>query len=250
MRLLIKIGIIFIFFGCSINLSAQTELKIDTTKNIILQKEISGGVIFHNRGWGIRFNKGKNLSAFKRRMFEVEMAEMKSLKQIRSINPWYTNSKSYVYGKLNTIFILRSGFGLQKLLNRKPYWGGVELRYFFNGGASLAITKPIYLYIVTEEEHESSITEEKYDSNKHFSDNIYGRAPFTKGFNEIKIYPGIYAKLGFDFEFGVYNTKIKSLEVGAIIDFFPQAVPIMAFNENENYFLTFFICFSFGKRYN
>jgi hypothetical protein len=241
-----------LFALCSLFLFSQDEIVIDTSKNIILLKEASGGILLHTQGWGLRFSKGFNKSEFNKRMIVIEFVEMQSPKQIRTINPYFTNSKSYVYGKLNAVYMLRGTYGIHHLLNRKPYWGGVELRFFYMGGLSFGFTKPVYLYILepSQQYDEYSIVEEKYDPYRHYVDNIYGRASFTKGFDEIGFYPGIHAKVGLDFDFGIYRTKVKSLEVGAIIDVFPRPIPLMAFNDPDYYFLTFYFSFNFGKRYN
>lgn len=238
--------------SASLLLYSQDEIVIDTSKNIILLKEATGGIMLHTQGWGLRFSKGYNKSEFKKRMIVVEFLEMQSPRQIRTINPYFTNSKSYVYGKLNTVYMLRGTYGIHRLLNRKPYWGGVELRFFYMGGASLGFAKPVYLYILkpSPQFYEYTIVEERYNPNEHYVDNIYGRASFTKGFDEIGFYPGFHVKIGLDFDYGVYRTKVKSLEVGAIIDVFPRPVPIMAFNDPDYYFLTFYFSFNFGKRYN
>jgi hypothetical protein len=53
-----------------------------------------------------------------------------------------------------------------------------------------------------------------------------------------------------NFEFGKENSKIKALEAGAVIEAFPVAIPIMAFNPEQNLFVTFYINFHLGKRYN
>ncbi|MCB2222345.1 MAG: hypothetical protein KQI35_18320 [Bacteroidetes bacterium] len=235
-----------------VQLMAQTEPVIDTSKNIILMKERSFGVIFHTQGWGIKYSQGYNKTAFKRRMIVIEMVEMQSLRQIRTINPYFTNSKSYIYGKLNSVFVFRGTYGVHHQLNRKPYWGGVELRFFYMGGVSLAIGKPIYLYILNASPviYEYNITEERYDPDEHFVDNIFGRAPFTKGFNELDFFPGLHGKVGLDFDYASYRNKLKSLEVGAMLDIFPRPVPLMALNDPNYFFLTLYINFNFGKRYN
>jgi hypothetical protein len=138
------------------------------------------------------------------------------------------------------------------MLNRKPYWGGVELRLVGFGGVSLAIAKPVYLYILnfTSSYYDYDIVVEKYDPTQHFLDNIYGRAPFSRGLGELKFYPGVYGKLGMNFEYGQYNSKVKSVEIGVVFEFYPIPVPIMAFNDSDYYFLTLYINISIGKRYN
>ncbi len=244
--------LIFTIFLVSSQLQAQIESAIDTSKNILLFKEASGGLLLHTQGWGLKFSKGYNKTAFKKRMLVFELVEMQSQKQIRTINPYFTNSKSYIYGKLNSYFIIRASYGIHRLLNRKPYWGGVELRFFYMGGVSLGFAKPVYLYILKPSPifYEYTISEERYDPEEHFVDNIFGRASFTKGFNEIGVYPGFHVKVGLDFDYGVYRTKVKSLEAGATLDIFPRPVPMMAFNDPNYFFLTLYLNFNFGKRYN
>lgn len=244
--------LIFTIFLVCTQLRAQIDIGVDTSKNVLLFKEASGGIILHTQGWGLTFSKGYNKTAFKKRMLTFELVGMQSQKQIRTINPYFTNAKSYIYGKLNSVFILRASYGIHRLLNRKPYWGGVELRFFYMGGISVGFAKPVYLYILKPSPifYEYTISEERYDPYEHFVDNIFGRASFTQGFNQLSVYPGINVRIGLDFDYGVYRTKVKSLEVGAILDVFPIPIEIMAFNDPNYFFLTLYLNFNFGKRYN
>lgn len=219
---------------------------------VLLRKEFAGGIILHSRGWGFHFRKGQNLSYFRSLNWEVDAVSLKSPKQIKTINPYFNNAKSYVYGKLNHVYILRAGVGIKRLLNRKPYWGGIELRFIYFGGFSLALAKPVYLYVLnyTPDNDDYTIDIEKYDPEKHGLDNIYGRAPFVNGIGETSLHPGVYAKLGLNFEFGSYNSSIKAVEVGGVVDFYPIPVAIMAYNPEQTFFITFYLEFSFGKRYD
>ena len=223
--------------------------------SVLLEKEMTAGFILHSSGWGMEFRIGKNVTAFKKRMFEFDFVEIKSPKEVRVINPYFSNAKSYIYGKLNNIYLLRGGWGQQHLLNSKPYWGGVEVRAFYSGGLSLGLGKPVFLHIInlvsiSQYYFEYELSTEKYDPEEHFRDNIYGRAAFVKGFDQIKLYPGIYMKAGFNFEFGSYTSAIKSLEVGASLDIFPNPIPLMAYNDPHYWFLNVYLSISFGKRFN
>lgn len=253
MKVLIRFTFILFFILAAGFSYAQTDAVYDTSRNVILLKERSFGIIFHTQGWGIKFSKGFNKTAFNRRMLVIELVEMQDSKQIRIINPNFANTKSYHYGKLNSVFILRGSYGNHKQLNRKPYWGGVEIRFLYMGGVSLGFAKPVYLNILnitSPVDFVYTITLEKYNPEKHSVDDIFGRAPFTKGFNELSFYPGIHAKAGLDFDYASYRNKLKSLEVGAMLDIFPRPVPIMAFNDPNYFFFTFYLNFNFGKRYN
>jgi hypothetical protein len=220
--------------------------------NVLFRREMSGSFILHTNGWGVEYRIGKNKTVFNKQTFEFDLLEYKHSKEIKSINPFYTNTKSYIYGKLNTVYLLRAGFGEQRMLNRKPYTGGVELRLFYMGGVSLAMAKPVYLNILKWDTLDTrlSIVTEKYNPQNHFPDNIYGRASFLKGFKEIKPYPGLYAKLGLGIDFGNINQSTKLVEVGAVIDYFLKPVPIMANQKAEPFFLTLYLSLGIGKRYD
>jgi hypothetical protein len=183
-------------------------------------------------------------------MFEVSFFNMKHPKEIKMVNSMLLiDAKSYVYGKLNHFFILQTGIGRQRILNEKPYWGGVEVRYFYSFGPVLGITKPVYLYIFDFSDALIKQHLEKYDPEKHFYDNIYGRGPFMKGMKELSLYPGINAKFGFNFEHGVERTNTRALEAGVMLSAFLREVQIMSFTKNYSIFTNLYIQYHFGKRW-
>lgn len=257
MKSFLKISLLFLLIGSGFVAFAQNEEdvpfeEIDTILNkVILKKEISGGVMLNTRGWGFIFRKGFNENAFRKNIWEAEVSGIKGDKQVRVnfYGAYYSNANSYIYGKLNKVYDIRSGLGRQHRLNTKPYWGGVEVRVAYYGGISIGIAKPIYLYIINQNNY-NTIESEKYDPESHFIENIYGRAPFLDGIDETKFYPGLYAKVGLNFEFGQYKTSIKALEAGVMIDGYAIPIPIMAFRDPHYYFLNFYFSFTFGKRYN
>jgi hypothetical protein len=246
-------------------LLAQDATEADTVDmGLLLRKEKSGNIMISTLGYGAGFRFGFNKTYYKNRMFEFDLLEMKAPTQVRRYNENFPNPRSYVYGKLNNLFIIRAGIGRQVLLNRKPYWGGVEVRGFYYGGLDLGFARPNFLYIAYYTVIDNQIildhtSLERYDPEKHFPYiganpnclcDIYGRGPFLSGFSKIKIYPGLYVKGGFNFEFSALNDRIKALEIGASVDVFPKPVPIMAFKDANYYFLTGYLSFHFGKRYN
>lgn len=244
---------------------AQDYAEADTVDmGFLLRKEKSGNIMLHTLGYGLGFRFGTNKTYFKNRMFEFDLLEMRAPNQVKQFNRNFTNPRSYVYGKLNNLYLVRAGIGRQHLLNRKPYWGGVEVRAFYYGGLDIGLAKPTYLYIAYYEYDGTRLTVdhvalEPYDPLLHFPyvgtaqnprSDIFGRGPILSGFNKIKIYPGIYAKGGFNFEFSAMNDRIKSVEAGVTLDVFPNPVPVMAFKEKNSYFVTGYLSFHLGRRYN
>jgi len=228
---------------------AQSESNLDN--KILYRKEWSGYLLVHTGGWGFGYRNGKHKTYFRKRMWEVEFVTMKHPKEKRVVS-YYENSRSFIFGKLNSVYIIRGAYGLQRMLNGKPYWGGVELRWFMYGGISLAITKPVYLLIVkyNETTGQNEVVAERYDPYKHLISDIYGRGPYFKGFDHLGFYPGIYAKTGLNFEYGTSDDFLKAIECGIILDYYPLAVPIMAFNNKQNLFLSLYLSLHLGKRKN
>jgi hypothetical protein len=219
--------------------------------SIIYNKFMTYGATFHNLGLGARYRWGKRLNVYSNRFFEVEIQSLRSWKRLKMVNPYVLNAKGYVYGKMNNAFVLHFGIFKDKRLNRKPsFENGVELRWVYGGGASLGIAKPYYLYVVYFEGlYEYRIEAEKFDPDPAWDD-IYGRAPFTKGFDELTFHPGLYLKTGLNFEYGQKKKKISALEVGMALDILPTGITIMYGHENRIFFPTMYIALTCGKRYN
>lgn len=220
--------------------------------NVLLEKQWGLALLVQTNGWGLRCRIGKNVTALRQWMWEVEYSTYKTTKEVRVINPYFADAKSYIYGKMNSVSFLSGGTGQQFILTRKPYWGGVQVSAIVYGGVTVGFAKPVYLYILYVDQALNTyyIREEKYDPAKHFIDNIYGRASFLSGITELKFYPGIYTRAGLEFEFGNLNKSPKALEAGAVLMYSPIGIPIMAYNPKQNFFLTLYVSFMFGKRHN
>ncbi|MDP4280532.1 MAG: hypothetical protein Q8867_00140 [Bacteroidota bacterium] len=252
MRRILLMSVIIMVSWVSAVAQAYDEESQDTLpENVLLEKQWYLGATIHSNGWGVKFRDGWNLTALHQFMWEIEFVTYKSSKEIRSVNPNYSDSKSYIYGKLNYLGFLKGGVGSQNILNRKPYWGGVQLSAFYFGGLSLGITKPVYLYIVHfASDSTTEITEERYDPSSHYPEIIYGRGSFLSGITKLNFYPAVYAKTGLDFEFGTHSRSLESLEAGADFTYSPIGIPIMANNPKQNFFLTLYISLNIGKRHN
>ncbi|MCX6231345.1 MAG: hypothetical protein NTZ33_07365 [Bacteroidetes bacterium] len=243
--------ILILSFFVSNTTFSQSPTNLD--KAVLYTKEKAFYLVLHSEGWGIGYRKGKHLAFNKTQLFEGEIVDMSHPKETKTENPYFGDAHTFVYGQLNSVYIIRGGTGFKKMLNDKPYWGGVQLSYIYFGGVSLGLARPKYLYIINQVPYSNEffLTLERYDPNKHFlDDNIYGGGPLFKGFESLKPYPGLYGKFGFNFEFGEYDEKIRAIEVGTIFDYYFAKIPMMAANKYPNYFLTFYINIQFGKRYN
>ncbi|MBI5010022.1 MAG: hypothetical protein HZB98_10330, partial [Bacteroidia bacterium] len=136
-------------------------------------------------------------------------------------------------------------------LYKKADLGGVSIRLFYSGGPVLAVYKPIYykvIYPVSLTEY--FIKEEKFNTNIAIPQDIWGRASFTKGFSEIKVLPGLYAKSGFSFEYSKEDKVLHAVEVGATLSAYLKEIPIMASDDNKAIFFSLFVSYRFGMVVN
>ena len=150
----------------------------------------------HTNGFQATYRYGKYLNGFSKRIFEIEVANIKDPREIKSIYPFEEDVRGYIFGKLNSFFAIRPSIGSQKVLFPKQSIKGVSITSLFQIGPSIGFAKQVYLNIIQQESITTRIvSRERYDPEKHNTNNIYSRASFFNGFEEIKVYPGLFAKL-------------------------------------------------------
>jgi hypothetical protein len=241
--------VLSLIFTISLNSFAQDSADSPT---IIYNKQMSGGLNIHSNGFGGFFQIGKYRGVRNILLFNVDLVTMKHEKEVKSYNPVYEDSRSYVYGKLNNFYTLRPMIGKKKVLAQKERRSGVQVAYQWMVGPTIGLTKPVYLEIGYPSIPYDYLSVEKYNPEQHFFDDIYGRASGLRGISELGIIPGASAKFGLNFEYSNLKDRMKGLEIGAVLDFYWKEVPIMAeeyVDSNRQYFLTLYLNIFFGKKY-
>lgn len=234
---------VFISLG-ALSIHAQGEL--DEQQKVFFRNERSFGILLNSDGIGISYREAKRVDYRNKILLEFDGGTLRDSKEYKQQSA-YTQGGSYIYGKLNSTFYLRAGIGRQHELFKKADLGGIAVRYFYTAGPVLAIYKPIYykvLYPVTSTDYE--VKEEKFDASLAIPQDIYSRASFFKGFDEIKVMPGIYGKAGFNFEYSKEDKIIHAIELGGQLNAFPRKIPIMAISNNKALFFSLFVSYRFG----
>ena len=255
----------FILFFIPLLVFSQEPLK--RTKKVLYKNERNFGVNVHSLGWGLHGRRVWNDNVKWQHFLEMDIVSLKHPKQVKTINTFFSDAKGYDFGKQNSTFLLRSGYGKQLIFFDKPDFGGIMVSAVGVTGVSLAFLKPVYLEILYQDEitNEFYVETEKYNPTdpEHTPYSIYGRASYFKGFDEMKVQMGCYLKAGFNFEFSKKDEVIKSIETGVSLDAFKigdnaivgdalgKELPIMAIAKNKKIFLSFYINmnFFFGKKW-
>ena len=217
--------------------------------NVLYRNEMSFGIFAHSRGFGINYMRAKHVTGTRKRLLEIQALNMKHPKEIKVTNG-ADNSKKFIYGKLNSILLFRVGVGYQTTLFKRSDRKSVEIRTSYYVGGNLTFAKPNYVLVYRESSNGTKFQQSvKYDPAIHTIDSISGKGPLVDGLAEMKIYPGLYAKLNLSFEYAPFSNKVKAIETGVIFDYYPKALPIMAHNPAENFIVTLYVGFVFGKKW-
>ena len=245
---------ILILFLSLITLPVFGQNELYEEPVVIYSNQMYGGVHLHSNGLGGTFTWGKYRNAKQIMTLGVDALFMRHEKEVKSFNPVYEDSRSYVYGKVNNFYILRPTVGVKKMITEKLRKSGVQVGYSFQFGPSLGFTKPVYLEIGYPSIPYEYVSVERYDPEEHFFDDIYGRASGLNGLNELRLHPGAFAKFALDFEYSNEKDGLKGLEAGVAFDGYLNRIPIMAEtitnDNNRRFFLTFFLNFYIGRKYN
>jgi hypothetical protein len=220
--------------------------ELNEQPKVFFRNEKSFALVLNTDGFGVSYRAANRINYLNKRIFEIEGGTLKHPKEYKQPT-LYTQGGSFKYGKINSPFYFRVGLGRQHELFKKADLGGIAIRYFYSAGPVLGFYKPIYYWIVYPLPGNEYMTkEEKFKVSVTQPQDIYRRASFFKGFNEIKLVPGLFAKGGFNFEYSKEDKIIHAIEVGAQINAFPNKIPIMASSDNKNIFFSLFVSYRFG----
>jgi hypothetical protein len=212
-------------------------------------KQSSFGVGLRTNGYTAFYELGRMKSPRFANLYTIELSEIKHDKEERYQNTESFFANSFIYGKLNSFFQLKLGFGQQYILGQKGNKNGVAVLAIYGAGLSAGLLKPYYLTV------EQSVTHERLgdiryqdDTSQFLNGIILGSSGFAKGLNEISVNPGAHAKAALRFDFGRFNESIQAIEIGISTDFYSKKVGLVARTDPKRLFVQGHIAFLFGRR--
>ncbi len=241
------------FFGmllCVFPILAYAQDVGDVDWKKIIVKEWNINVFINTNGGGFGFQHGRTPTYYDKHFWEIDLTYNFHHKAVLAKNPYFPQARAYSYGKLCDLFFLHGGYGYQRTLHQKPYWGGVRIRYTFSAGFTLGMAVPVFVDIAHYANDGRFTGKEtvQYDPDKHNIDDIITRANLFQGIGKTKLRPGFYVKTGFNFDFSKDEYKIHALEVGGTFDMVFPFVQQMALNKAKPFYLGAYIAYHFGNR--
>jgi len=263
-----KIIIICIAIAAALPVVAQKTKKEKKDErrqriNALIKQEEEGVIAYRkhsvfgfkltNDGWGAFYEFGKAQSVRKSLLFQLDFAERKHPKEEKQTNPFIPASP-FIFGKINYFYPLKLGVQQQFLIGNKTNKNGVSVTANFGGGISLGFLRPYYLEINdTANGNRKQIRYDGPDSSTFISssklvDLSVSSAGFGKGWGNMKLTPGLYAKTALRFDYGRYNEAISAIEVGGTVEYYSKDIPQLISIKQKKLFFNVYVAILFGKR--
>ncbi|MDP9229598.1 MAG: hypothetical protein M3O67_02865, partial [Bacteroidota bacterium] len=255
--------------GISTSLVAQDSARIKKTSkeirrqekreriNAMIKQEEEGvlsfrkqnvfGLQLRTNGYGAFYELGKMKSPSRTNLYSLEFTEIKNPKEVKSTSGVLLFGNPYIYGKRNNFYQVKLGIGQQYIFGQKGNKNGVAVTSVYEGGLSIGLLRPYYIE-VDDNNQSRTIKFTSQDSVLFVNGFIIGAGGFGKGWSELKLRPGAYAKAALRFDYGRYNDIVSALEIGLSVDVYAQKVPIMVFSEAKQFFFQGHIAILFGRR--
>ena len=220
---------------------------ISDQPKMLFNDEQTFGVFLNSNGLGADYRFARYLNVRKDRIYNLSINYVKHPKEFKTVVPYDFYNSRFVYGKENIFWEMKGQIGNQHEIFMKYDFSSISIKMFYSGGISLGFQKPIYYEIITI----SSGGQITARENKLFDPSIHlynygGTASFTKGFDELKVVPGITLNTGFSFEYSEREPMIHALEVGMGLSVYPKNIRIMATEKNNYFFFKLSLGYRFG----
>ena len=215
--------------------------------DVLYTHTLGTSVFAHTQGLGVNVRYGKFKTAKQTRSYSFDLLYTRHVKEELSVNSFNPQAIPYTYGKVNSFITLRLLREIRMEVNPKLRFSGVSVNSVYRYGFSLGLLKPVYL-IISEYPYYEFHTEQ-YDPEVHFYDDIYQRAPWVNGLDNLTAVPGVHLGYGLEFEYSGERGVTRSGEVGAWFDYYLSDIEIISeqFYDPSKSFLTLYVKFELGS---
>jgi hypothetical protein len=230
----------------------KARLKLEEEMDPPFKKYNVFGVQFASDGYGMFFEKGYNKTPKKTTWYRAELVERKHPKEKKTslLNLSNGQVSSLIYGKTYNFFQFKLGTGIHQLIGGKANKNGIAVSALYGGGISLGLLKPYLVSVFDTTNKLNRVPFATFFENprRYQSQNIPIAAGITRGWNQLKVSPGLHAKGAVRFDNSRFNESIMGVEAGLNIEYYFAKVRQMVLVESKNLFFNAYVAFAIGKR--
>ena len=220
---------------------------------IAYHKHTAYGIKLSTDGYGAFMEVGRAKSIKKALLFQLDISERKHPKEEKQTNIAIPTSP-FIFGKINYLYPIKLGVQQQILLGNKTNRNGVSVTGNIGGGLTMLLLRPYFLevndvvngsrkYIRYDSEDSTLFTSSGDLQSLQVSGSGLGR-----GWKQMTVTPGAYAKLGLRFDYGKFNEMLNALEVGITAEMYSKKVPQVVYTDPKQFFFSAYVTIMFGKR--
>jgi len=224
-------------------------IKQDEEGILVYKRQTIVGGQFRTNGYGGFIELGRMKTVRKTNIYRLDITEIKHAKEEKLPNGGIVFGNPFIYGKLNNFYQATLGFGQQYILGQKGNKNGVAVTAVYSAGLALGLLRPYYLEVQDPSGGENLIIKySQKDSSLFLGNTIIGGAGIGKGWSELKIKPGGFAKMGMRFDYGRFNEVVSGIEIGVSGEFYSSRIPILFAQKEKQFFFQAYIAMLFGRR--
>jgi hypothetical protein len=258
LRHFLALGAFMLLLACE--LAAQTNTFTRKPVGFIYNTERSTDFRVQTFGWHVGMSFGKLRTFQKTPFYTISIGELRNHKETKNSYDFSMpglsgqTTRPYILGKQQNLFVIRLGYGLKQYRTEKTTDRGVGVGTVLEGGFTLGLLKPYYLYMrrvdETNQSFRSSLERYTEENAEDFVDPfaVQGAGGFWKGVSQITPTPGAHARAGLVIDSGAYDEMVRAIELGLMVDFFPKAPSIMVNDLNSNLFVNLYLSLQLGRR--
>ena len=226
----------------------NTMIRQDEEGIMAYHKQNIFGIQLRTLGYGLLYEIGRTQTTRKTTTYGIELSEIKSQKEEKLPTGGFFIGNRYIYGKINNFYQFKLGIGQQYILGEKGNKNGVSVSAIYGAGLALGLLRPYYLQVQDAAGNALTIKYSPQDSALFTGQTILAGGGLGKGWGELKLRPGAYAKAGLRFDYGRFNEVVSAIEVGVSLDAYLKKIPIMLFQKEKQLFFQGYVALEFGRR--
>lgn len=224
----------------------NAQIRAEEEGVIAYRKHFAVGIKLISDGYGISFEKGYSKSVRNATLYQLEISERKHQKEEKQSSITAPTSP-IIYGKINYFYPIKLGVQKQYLLGNKGNKNGVSISANVGGGISLGLLRAYEVEV--DKNGERTFVRYESEDSLLFRNGVHLGGPnLGKGWNHLKMTPGLYLKPAVRFDYGRYNDLVAAIEVGLAAEFYAKKVPQMLDNKYKQFFFSAYFTVLFGKR--
>lgn len=250
---MIKLGTLLLGIWLCLSGSLSGQVIQDTEEDEVFDRGMQIELInLGTRGLGII-----NLALIRKKAtfqfnYGVRVGTLRDSRETRIESAFLDQGTRYVYGKLNSLFLVTPYIGVEKpLFSRENHPHNlVQLSVGGQVGPAFGLVRPYYLEIYQQLARGLGAREiMAYDPEQHSYYDIIGVAGFLSSPWDLSLQPGISVRTYATLNFAENPRYITSLEFGLNADYFLDGVPLMVDVNPQQLFLGATIGLVIGGRW-